>query len=185
MQTSSLRLTFAPTQRFFRAAFGLFCLTSTAFAQPIPREIWGKWVVRRDLPTHMISCWGDEDARKLVGTEIEYSAELFRWKDVVTKNPIAVTTVITAQQFHDAYSGKGAGSSDVTFAEIGINAGQAKEIRIRHRAAHISDATTEIPGDDVLVRDQDTIIFSVCSVFFEAKRATNPPHSKQIGALSP
>ncbi len=89
-------------------------------------EIWGKWVVRRDLPTHMISCWGDEDARKLVGTEIEYSAELFRWKDVVTKNPIAVTTVITAQQFHDAYSGKGAGSSDVTFAEIGINCRASK-----------------------------------------------------------
>lgn len=150
-------------------------LVPLASAQPIPRELWGRWIVSRDLPTHSISCWGYEEARKLLGTDLEYSAEVFRWKNVVTKNPSAVTTIITAQQFHDEYSGQGAGSSDVTFKEIGINAAQAKRIAIQHPDAHITTASTEVPGDDVLMKDQNTIIFSVCSVFFEAKRAPSPP----------
>jgi hypothetical protein len=155
-----------------------FAATATSVsaqqAQPIPKELWGKWIVRRDLPTHMISCWGDQEARRLIGTEIEYSAELFRWKGVVTKNPAAITTTVTAQRFHDEYSGQGAGSSDVTFKEVGISAGQARRITIRHPDAHVTDATVEIPGDDVLIKDQNTIIFSVCSIFFEATRETTP-----------
>jgi len=126
----------------------------------------------------MISCWGDEQARKLLGTEIEYSSELFRWKDVATKNPIAVARVITARQFHDENSGQGAGSSDVTFKQIGIHTGQAKRVTIRHPEANISASTDEIPGDDVLVKDQNTIIFSVCGVFFEAKRTSRSPHTQ-------
>ena len=174
VRTLSIREFMMPTKRFFPVVIGLICLVPAASAQPIPRELWGRWIVRRDLPTHMISCWGDEEARKLLGTEIEYSGELFRWKEIVTKNPTAVTTIITARHFHDEYSGQGAGSSDVTFKEIGINAGQAKRITIRHPDAHVSGATVEVPGDDVFVKDQNTIIFSVCSVFFEARRATNP-----------
>src|SRR5260221_8142208 len=87
---------------------GLICLVPVVLAQSIPKDIWGTWVVRRELPTNMISWWGDEQARKLLGTEIEYSSELFRWKDVATKNPIAVARVITARQFHDENSGQGA-----------------------------------------------------------------------------
>jgi hypothetical protein len=175
VRTLSIREFMMPTKRFLSVVIGLICLVPSMPAQPIPKELWGRWIVRRDLPTHMISCWGDGEARKLLGTEIEYSGELFRWKDIVTKNPTAVTTIITALQFHNEYSGQGAGSSDVTFKEIGINAGQAKRITIRHPNAHVSGATVEVPGDDVLVKDQSTIFFSVCSVFFEAKRATNPP----------
>jgi hypothetical protein len=59
--------------------------------ETIPEEIWGKWVVSREIPTTTISCWSGADAKKLLGTEIEYSKEVFRWKDVVTSHPVAET----------------------------------------------------------------------------------------------
>jgi hypothetical protein len=143
-------------------------------AQTIPKELWGTWIVRREVPTTTISCWGDKEAKKLIGTEIEYSAQLFRWNRIVTKNPTAETITLTAQQFHDENSGGGANSSQVTFPQLGIKEENAVQIVIRHPTARITGATSEIPGDSVLVKDKDTIIFSVCNVYFEAKRRVVP-----------
>jgi hypothetical protein len=143
-------------------------------AQTLPKELWGTWVVHREVPTTTISCWGDKESKKLVGTEIEYSAQLFRWNKIVTKNPTAVTTTLTAQRFHDANSGGGANSSQVTFAQLGIKEEKAVQVVIRHLPASIASATNEIPGDTVLLKDKDTIIFSVCNVYFEAKRRVVP-----------
>ena len=39
-----------------------------------------------------------------------------------------------------------------------------------HEPANITGATIEIPGDDVLIKDKNTIIFSVCNVYYEARR---------------
>jgi hypothetical protein len=167
-----------PTKKLLYIVIGLICLVPSVSAQSVPSELRGTWVVRRELPTNMISCWGEEDVRKLLGTEIEYSAELFRWKKIAIKNPIAVASVITARQFHDEYSGQGSGSSDVTFKQVGIDAGQARRITIRHPAAAVTGSTIEIPGDDVLVKNENTIIFSVCNVFFEAKRVRGSPQAK-------
>src|SRR5208283_3324441 len=115
--------------------FILLALPGTAPAQTIPKELWGKWVVRREVPTTTISCWGDEEAKKLIGTEVEYSAEFFRWQDVVTKNPTAEVTIISAEQYHDENSGWGANSSQVTFKQLGIKAKEATQVRIPHPAA--------------------------------------------------
>ncbi len=139
-------------------------------AQTIPKELWGTWVVHREVRTTTISCWGDKEAKKLIGTELEYSAQLFRWNKVVTKNPTAETITLTAQRFHDENSGRGANSSQVTFAQLGIKEEKAVQIVIQHPAANITGATDEIPGDTILVKDKDTVIFSLCSVYFEAKR---------------
>ena len=35
-----------------------------ASAQDVPKEIWGKWTIRRIVPTRTISCWGDPEAKK-------------------------------------------------------------------------------------------------------------------------
>lgn len=145
-------------------------LVRAVSAQTIPKELWGTWVVRREVPTKTISCWGDEESKKLISTEIEYSAQLFRWDKIVTKNPTAETITLTAQRFHDENSGRGSDSSQVTFTQLGISEERAVQIVIRHPIAKITGATSEIPGDTVLVKDKDTIIFSVCNVYFEAKR---------------
>ena len=149
-------------------------LAKTVPAQAIPNELWGTWIVSREVPTTTISCWGDKEAKKLIGTEIEYSARLFRWNKIVIKNPTAETMTLTAQQFHDENSGGSANSSQVTFLQLGIKEGKAVQIVIQHPTANITGATSEIPGDTVLVKDSNTITFSVCNVYFEAKRRVIP-----------
>ena len=109
----------------------------------------------------------------MLRTEIEYSPEVFRWKNAVIKRPVAKTTVVTAQQFHDERSGQGRDSSQVTFRELGIKANNVTEIVIQHPPANITGGTVEIPGDTVLIKDANTLIFPVCNVYFEARRVSN------------
>jgi hypothetical protein len=139
--------------------------------QSIPAELWGKWEVASILATTTIACWDDSRAKALLGTEIEYSENQFRWKDVVTPRPTAVKEIVTARQFHDYNSGQGRDSSQVTFRQLGIDANEAAQISIEHRPADITGSTIEIPGDKVLQKDKNTIVFSVCGVYFEARRA--------------
>ena len=140
--------------------------------QTIPRQIWGKWVVTRQIPTTTISCRSAAEAKTLLGTEIEYSAELFRWKDVVTTHPVAEVRIVNAEQFHDDNSGKGSNSSQIAFRQLGIKAKQAMLISIHHPPAEITGGTIEIPGDEVLVKNKGTIVFAACNVYFEAKRVS-------------
>jgi hypothetical protein len=149
-------------------------LVNTVHAQTIPKELWGTWIVRREVPTTTISCWGSKEAKKLIGTELEYSAQLFRWDKVATNNPTAETMTTTAQRFHDENSGGGAKDSQVTFLQLGIKEEKVDQIVIQHPAANVTRGTIEIPGDRVLIKNKNTIIFSVCNVYFEAKRRVAP-----------
>ena len=45
-----------------------------------------------------------------------------------------------------------------------------KQVSINHAPAKIAGATTEVPGDVVLLKNRDAIVFSVCNIYFEAKR---------------
>jgi len=145
---------------------------ATAQAQTIPEQIWGKWVISRKISTMTISCWDEAEAKTLLDTQIEYSLEVFRWKDVVTAHPTAEAKMVSAEQFHDDNSGKGSNSSQITFRQLGITAKQVMLISIHHPPANITGGTIEIPGDEVLVKNKDTIIFAACNVYFEAKRVS-------------
>lgn len=136
----------------------------------MPKNNWARSIVTRQLPAPTISCWGEAEAKKLIGTELAYSAQSFRWKDVRAKNPTATTRTLTAQQFHDENSGAGSNSSQVTLAQVGIKTNHVLEIKISHPNASITGATSEIPGGTLLSKDKNTIIFSVCNIYFEAKR---------------
>ena len=150
---------------------GFKCIASAQF---VPSILWGKWIVQRELPTRTIACWGDREAEALIGTELEYSSGVFRWRQTVTNNPVTETTTVTSLRFQDENSGRGTNSSQVTFDQLGIKERQAVRIVIRHPPASITGATIEIPGDRVLVKDQDTIVFSVCNIYFEARRSAAP-----------
>jgi len=142
---------------FFPVA-SLVWLMATPQAKIIPMELWGKWVVTRVVPTTTIACWGDSEARALLATEMEYSRDLFRWKDVITRYPTALTEVVTAERFHDDNSGRGANSSQVTFRQLGLDAKEATQISIDHPPANITGGTVEIPGDHVLLKDKKYLI---------------------------
>ena len=141
---------------------------SFATAQSIPHELIGKWVIQRELPTATISCWGEKEAKAIIGSEIEYTADSLRWKRVVIRHPAVEVHVITAQQFESENSSPSVNGSQVSFRQLGINLPETKEVKLEHPAANITSATTEIPGDQLLMKDGNTIVFSVCNVYFEA-----------------
>jgi hypothetical protein len=141
-----------------------------ATAQGMPQELIGKWIVQRELPTRTISCWGEEDARAIIGSEIEYTSDSFRWKSTVVKHPAIEVRVVSAEQFERENSSPSVNGSQVSFRQLSINAPDAKQVSISHQPAEITNTTTEIPGDEVLLKNHDTIVFSVCNLYFEAKR---------------
>jgi len=139
-------------------------------AQEIPQVLQGRWRVARIIPTSTISCWGYAEARTLIGTEIDYQANAFRWKDFSASHPGVAASTLSAEQFHQEYSGRGAADSQVSFAELGIRGPTILRITLTHPDANITGATVEIPGDEVFIKNRNTIVFSVCNVYFEAHR---------------
>jgi hypothetical protein len=178
MIAGALTIVVTHVKQVFYLTLALVTFATSAMTQTIPEELRGKWTIRRELPTSTISCWGESEARSIIGTEIEYTADSFQWKDDIRKNPRVDVAVVTAQQFHDENSGKGSNSSQVSFVQLGIKSASVKQVTIQHDPAKISDATTEIPGDVVLLKSRSTIVFSVCGVFFEANRVVVPSHTK-------
>ena len=153
------------------AVVALISTASLAVPQQIPPELRGRWIVERLLPTSTISCWDYTQAKAImIGTEIDYTADVLRWKDVTSPNATAHVRFITADEFHREYSGGGANDSQVTFDQLGIRASKLELIKVDHPRAHITGATMEIPGDEVLVTSPNKIIFSVCNVYFQARR---------------
>jgi hypothetical protein len=150
-------------------------ISGNAVAPQIPSKVWGKWIVRRDLPASTISCWGESEVKKLIGTEIEYTADTFRWEKTTVARPIVKIEVVSAEQFSKENSGGGANDSQVDFRQLGITANQATQITLIHEPAEITGATTEIPGDRILIKGPNTIVFSVCNVYFEARRQRASP----------
>jgi hypothetical protein len=145
-------------------------IAANGIAQEIPSLLWGKWVVKRDLPATTISCWDESDVKRFIGTEIEYTATTFRWKDTITEHPAVHIEVVSAEQFREENSSPSASGSQINFRQLGITASQATQITLDHEPAEITGATIEIPGDRVLIKSRNTIVFSVCNVYFEAYR---------------
>ena len=139
-------------------------------AQNIPQELVGKWVIQRELSTRTISCWGEKEAKAIIGTEVEYTADSFKWKHILVKHPTVAVAVVSAEQFQRENSSANVNGSQVSFRQLGINAPEMKQVSINHPPAEMTGATTEIPGDVVLLKNRNAIVFSVCNVYFEAKR---------------
>lgn len=134
-------------------------------SEHVPFQLWGKWTVSKILRASTVSCWDQKQADAVVGTEIEYSANSFRWKDKVTKDPAAQIEMVADQKFTEDHSGS---SSFVNLKQLGFDADSATQITITHADAEITGATTEIPGDTVLIVDSTHIVFSLCNVYFLA-----------------
>lgn len=165
--------------RFLTAFLMLVTLSSALIAQEIPQQLRGEWVISRVVPTSTISCWGQKEANRLIGTTVEYKSDSFRWKNVTTPHPTVTTSVMNADQFEREYSGGGAADSRVTFRELDIQAPQATIIELGHPEANITGGTIEIPGDWALIKNNNTILLSVCNVYFEAHRKRFSTSSKK------
>jgi hypothetical protein len=148
----------------------LTVLLSTAGAQEIPAEIQGRWVVSRIIPTRTITCWDQKQADRLIGTEIDYTPETLHWQDLIVNHPSIGVSEITAEQFHHEYSGGGAADSQVDFRQLGIKTASVRRIVLTHEELRDLGGEYVVPGDEVLIKNSNAIIFSACNVYFEARR---------------
>ena len=142
---------------------------------PMPREILGAWTIRRQLPTQTVACWDKKQAQALIGTELEYKPDSLRWKTTTVRYVNSTVTAVKAQDFAADNSGS---QSYVTFKVLGIAAPEVEQIAIEHPDVTIDDGskggTMEMPGDTVLVKSPNALVFAVCNVYFEADRPQKP-----------
>jgi hypothetical protein len=137
----------------------------------IPRELLGRWLISKVLPVNTVACLDNQQAQALVGTEIEYRADSFRWKTTTVRILKSSSKMIGALEFNRDNSGSG---SHADFGQLGIAASAVKQITIRHPDVTISELAQSgshvMPGESVLVEAPNTIIFDICNTYFEARR---------------
>jgi hypothetical protein len=137
----------------------------------IPQELVGKWIIRKVLPTDTIGCLDNKQAQTLVGTEIEYRGDSFRWKTTTVQSSGSSTNMVDAQQFAQDNSGSG---SHVDFNQLGIATSAVEQIMINHPDVKIAElsqnGSAAVPGENVLLAGPNTIFLEICNTYFEARR---------------
>jgi hypothetical protein len=79
---------------------------------------------------------------------------------------------LTAEEFRNENSSPSGNGSQVDFKQLEIKAARATQITIQHADMEITGATVEFPGDQILLKPPGTILFSLCNVYFQARRVT-------------
>jgi hypothetical protein len=77
---------------------------------------------------------------------------------------------VSAQQFRKENSGR---EEPASFAQIGVRVPALTEVDMQHEDADVLPASTDIPGDSVLMVAPNRIVVSACGVYYEATRANS------------
>ncbi len=141
----------------------VWALAPLASAQAMPASITGSWRIARVIPTHNKPCWDEDRARTLVGSTLRYRQGAMIWQGGEVDIPEALSRTLSRRKFQDEYK--------VDLAELGIHADSVTEIDLQHEDADITGATTEVPGDTIVLAGPGRIVVSACNVFYEAVRA--------------
>ena len=136
-------------------------------AEPLPPSIAGSWRITRVLPTTNVGCWTADQARDLVGSTLAYSGSSMRWHGGEVTLEGVSTRQVTAAQFRKETAGSGEGAE---FTQLGIRSARVLEVDLQHEDMDITGASTEVPGDSVLVVSPNRIVVSACGVYLEATR---------------
>ncbi len=149
-------------------ALGLASVGIRLSAEPLPGPLQGAWRITRVLPTSNTACWSHDQAKPLVGSLLIYRHDALRWRGGEVPLQDITTRELTADQFSKENSGSAGAAS---FTQLGIHAPSVTEVDLQHEDMDITGATTEVPGDSVLLASPRRIVVSACGVFFEALRA--------------
>ena len=131
-------------------------------AQSMPPSITSKWRIVRILPTKNPQCWDEERAKSLIGTTLTYMPKMMGWQGGPEPITEALTRTLSRRKFQDEYK--------VDLPELGIAAASVEEIDLQHEDADITGASTEVPGDTILLAGPGRIVVSACGVFYSAVR---------------
>jgi hypothetical protein len=146
----------------------VLCIASVPMtAQSVPQSLAGTWKITRELPAASGACWDTSQARPMLGSTLVYRGDSMRWRGGQVLLQDVLTRSVTAAEFRKENSAMGATPG---FAELGIHAQRVTEVDLQHEDADITGATTEVPGDSVLIVAPNKIVISACGVFFEASR---------------
>jgi hypothetical protein len=151
------------------------CVASLSIAaEQLPPQLAGVWKITRVLPTKNTACWDASQAQPLVGSTLEYRDEAMRWRGGEVPLQGIVVRNVTAEDFRKENASLG---EPPAFADLGIHAQRVTEVDMQHEDADITGATTEVPGDSVLIVAPNRIVVSACGVFFEATRTAVLMHA--------
>jgi hypothetical protein len=130
----------------------------------MPAAITGTWRIVKILPTSNVACWDAEHAKALVGSKLRYRQGAMSWQGGDVPIPEALTRTISRRKFLDEYK--------VDLVDLGIHAQSVTEVDLQHEDADITGATTEVPGDTIVLAGPGRIVVSACGVFYEAVRVS-------------
>ena len=119
------------------------------------------------LPTTNNACWGKGQAEPLLGSTLTYRDDSLRWRGGSVPLENITTRTLTDGVFQKENRGS---DSPASFAQLGIRTRTVTEVDLQHEDADITGATTEVPGDSVLLAGPNRIVVSACGVYFEATR---------------
>jgi hypothetical protein len=142
-------------------------LTSALFlgaarAQSMPASISGKWRFVKMLPTRNPQCWDEERAKTLIGTTLTYAPKIMFWQGGSEPITEVLTRTLSRRKFQDEYK--------VDLPELGTAAASVEEIDLQHEDADVTGASTEVPGDTIVLAGPGRIVVSACGVFYSAVR---------------
>ena len=141
----------------------------TLTAEQMPSRLQGSWRITKVLPTTNNACWGKQQAEPLLGSTLTYRDDSLRWRG----GSVPLDDITTRSVTDDVFQKENRGSeSPASFAQLGIHSLAVTEVDLQHEDADITGATTEVPGDSVLLAGPNRIVVSACGVYFEATRAS-------------
>ena len=143
----------------------------TAWGQErLPQQVAGTWRITRVLPVRTgRACWTEKEAQRLVGSTLDYTQHSMRWQGgTVALNGVTTRGVSSADLAEEAPVADGRAALRLT--DLGIQAKDVTEVNLQHEDMDITGATTEVPGDSVLVAGPGRIVVSACGVYLEARR---------------
>jgi hypothetical protein len=130
----------------------------------VPASLIGKWKVQRIIPTERVGCWDADRSKTLVGSTLSYQPHAMAWQggQVPLIGIRAVVRTLTRKYFATEYG--------VGLEALGVKTATVEEVDLQHEDADVTGATTEVPGDTVLLATPARIVVSACGIFYEALR---------------
>ena len=139
----------------------------------MPAQMIGTWKIVRTMPTKNPGCWNG--AKDLVGSTLTYRPREMRWRGGIVHLSGVATRTQTTETFQQ--ENQTTFGTPLTLADLNIMGSQVMEVDLQHEDADVTGATTEVPGDSVLLVGRNTIVVSACGTYFEATRTTTASRS--------